>query len=269
MASTALMGYTTPTTGSESGTWGDDLNANLQSFLDVNFAGLTPLSLSSSNVLLTASQARNQMIRCTGALSGAIVISPDSGVLWNGIRCVENLTTNAFAVTLSNGGGSVVIPQGRRALVFIDAASGPRIVSIAGSSTADPVPSGSVVPFYNNAVPAGYTVVSLNDYALKIVSSAGGVTSGSVAYSTLFARTSTDSYTLTTPDIPSHTHTTSLFLSTLTETSSAGHRYTDGTGSAPGSPATLTSNATGGGGGHSHNIDMRVNTAALVLGTRN
>ena len=265
MPATALMGYEVQTTGSNSGSWGSVLNVSMISYVDVNFAGVTALSLTNANVALTAAQARNQMITCTGTLSGAVVISPDSGVLWNGIRCIENLTTGAFAVSLSNGGGSVVIPQGRRALVFIDVGSGPRIIGIAGSSTADPVPAGSVVPFYNNAVPAGYTVVSLNDYALTIVSSGGGVTSGSVAYSTLFGRTATDGHALTIPEIPAHTHTVPMKLRTNGETSSSQHAYNDVAGS---DVAPITS-STGGGGSHTHAIDMRVNTAAFVLGTRN
>lgn len=264
MPATALMGYTVPTTGSESGTWGADLNTNLQGFLDVNFAGITTLALTNANVALTAAQARNQMIRCTGTLSGAVVISPDTAVLWNGIRCIENLTTGAFTVTLSNGGGSVVIPQARRALVFIDSSNGPRIISLVGSATADPVPAGSVVPFYNNAVPSGYTIVALNDYALKIVSSSGGVTSGSVAYSTLFGRTATDGYSLLVADVPPLTYNTAV---------------TPGTGVNAGTDngvihnvwynGSTTAQTTGGGGSHAHAIDMRVNTAALVLGTRN
>ena len=266
MPATALMGYEVQTTGSNSGSWGSVLNVSMISYVDVNFAGVTALSLTNANVALTAAQARNQMITCTGTLSGAVVISPDSGVLWNGIRCIENLTTGAFAVSLSNGGGSVVIPQGRRALVFIDAANGPRIISIVGSSTADPVPAGSVVPFYNNAVPAGYTVVSLNDYALQIVSSSGGVTSGSVAYSTLFGRTATDSYALLIPDIPAHTHVIGTSILLMRGDGSQDHPFSPSNGGTPSSTGVQT---TGGGGGHTHAIDMRVNTAALVLGTRN
>ena len=293
MPYTTNKGFSVPATGSLSGTWGSDgstptagtsnaINQGVTQLLDQALAGVTPLSLSSSNVTLTQLQCQNGMLRMSGALANDVTLSPDSGVLMVGFYCWENLTTVSHLVTLSNGGGSVVLPQARRGVLWIDGSNGPRIISIVGSSTADPVPAGSVVPFYNNAVPAGYTVVSLNDYALKIVSSSGGVTSGSVAYSTLFGRTATDGYALLVPDIPSHTH----FLANVDGSSSGGQdglsvsnqmiqQWTPGSsnnyilkGSATAATIGLTG-ATGGGGSHAHAIDMRVNTVALVLGTRN
>lgn len=278
MPATSLMGYEVQVTGSNSGTWGDVLNASVIQFLDQNFAGINSFSLSSSTVTLTASQARNQMSRCTGVLLANIVITPDVAVLWNGIRCVENLTTGSFTVTLTYNAISVVIPQGRRALVFLDSSNGPRIVAIAGSSTADPVPAGSKTLWYNTAAPSGWTAVALNDYAIKIVTTgSGGVTSGSVAYSTLFGRTATDAHTLTTADTPSHQHFTvanaTVAVGTLTSGNSISSGGNDGSsfnytlgGS---SSATLgLSSLTGSGGSHTHNIDMRVLTAAFTLATR-
>ncbi len=262
MPQTTNMGYEVQTTGSNSGVWGSTLNDNMISYVDVNFAGLTTLSLSSSNVLLTASQARNQMIRCTGALLSSIVISPDSGVLWNGIRCVENVTSGSFTVTLTNSAGSVIIPQSRRALVFLDTTNGLRIIGITGL-TGDAIPVGTVMPFYQNAVPATWTIVSsLSDYGLKIVSSAGGVTSGSVAYSTFFGRTATDSHTLTIAEMPAHTH------DVTGPNNGDVPQGTGGSNAQDSGHLTRTTTSTGGGGGHTHPLDCRVQTASLVLGTK-
>ena len=277
MPYTTNKGFSVPATGSLSGVWGSDgstptaqssnaLNQGVTQLLDQALAGVTPLSLSSSNVTLTQLQCQNGMLRMSGALANDVTLSPDSGVLMVGFYCWENLTTVSHLVTLSNGGGSVVLPQSRRGVLWIDGSNGPRIISIVGSSTADPVPAGSVVPFYNNAVPAGYTVVSLNDYALQIVSSSGGVTSGSVAYSTLFGRTATDSYALLIPDIPAHTHVIGTSILLMRGDGSQDHPFSPSNGGTPSSTGVQT---TGGGGGHTHAIDMRVNTAALVLGTRN
>lgn len=261
MPSTALMGFSVPTTGTLAGTWGDVLNEQVMGYLDQNFAGINTFSLSSSNVLLTSSQARNQMFRCTGVLLSSVVISPDTAVLWNGIRCVENVTTGSFTVTLTNSAGSVIIPQGRRAVVFIDATNGPRIIAIAGSGTADPIPTGTVMLFYQNAAPSGWTIsAALNDYAMKIVSSAGGVTSGSVLYSTLFGRTATDSHVLTIPEMPAHTHPVNRGGNETSVQAGGIKVATD---------ASDTTGSTGGGGGHTHNIDMRVFTASMILATRN
>ena len=275
MPYTTNKGFSVPATGSLSGVWGSDgstptaqssnaLNQGVTQLLDQALAGVTPLSLSSSNVTLTQLQCQNGMLRMSGALANDVTLSPDSGVLMLGFYCWENLTTVSHSVTLSNGGGSVVLPQSRRGVLWIDGSNGPRIISIVGSSTADPVPAGSVVPFYNNAVPAGYTVVSLNDYALTIVSSGGGVISGSVAYSTLFGRTATDSHTLALTEIPSHSHT----VPAVTNRSTPNGGGNVGIGP-PNDNTTYDSGLAGGGGGHTHAIDMRVNTAALVLGTRN
>lgn len=254
------MGYEVQTTGTNSGTWGSVLNDNMISYVDQNFAGLNSFSLSSSNVTLSATQARNQMTRCSGVLLSSITIAQDVGVLWNGIRCFENLTTGNFTITLNNGAGTVVIPQGRRALVFLDTTNGPRIIGIAGvSGGADPIPINSKTLFYNSAAPTGWSAVALNDYGVKIVSSGGGATSGSVAYSTFFGRTATDGYTLLLADIPSHAHPagTSGSFSYTAGPNSISYRVPDASGPNTGS--------VGGGGSHAHDIDCRVQTAAFTL----
>lgn len=258
MPQTALMGYEVQTTGTNSGTWGSVLNDNMISYVDQNFAGLNSFSLSSSDVTLTATQARNQMTRCSGVLLSSVTISQDVGVLWNGIRCYENLTTGNFPVTLSNGAGTVVIPQGRRALVFLDTTNGPRIIGIAGvSGGADPIPVGSRTLWYNTAAPTGWSAVALNDYGVKIVTAGlGGATSGSVAYSTFFARTTTDDHALTVAQLAPHGHAYS---------SPGGFsQYAPGGVNASNGMANTTSN-TGGGEGHNHPLDCRVLTAAFTL----
>lgn len=262
---TALMGYWTGTDGADAGAWGQNVNNLFTSYVDQNFAGITTLSLSSTNVLLTSAQARTQMLRLTGTLLASISISPDTGVLWNGIRCVENLTSGAFTITLQNSGsGSLVIPTGRRALVYIDTTNGVRAISMVGVASAELIPASYSMPFYNNTVPTGWSVASVNDYAMKIVSSGGGVTSGSVAYSTLFARTSVDGYTLQIADIPAHSHT-----ERVGSTGAGGILAVSSTTSDTSNTSTVnTTSSVGGGGSHTHGLDLRVQTAALMLGTR-
>lgn len=268
---TTYLGLATPTTGAEAGTWGDTVNNNVSGYLDDYFAKPLALSLASSNVTLTQAQARCQMIRMTGVLLGDITISPDTGVLWNGFRCVQNLTTGSFSVTFSNAGGSVVIPQGRNVIVFLDTTNGPRIMSVAGSSTADPVPVGTKWAFYQAAAPSGYTQdTSLNDYAIRIVDSTGAGTGGSVNFSTLFARTSVDEYTLQIADIPSHSHafpsgTGSGASGFITNGGNFASFQSGSSGNlGVGSPTA----ATGGGGAHTHAIDMRVKYADFIIAAR-
>ena len=267
------MGYEVQTTGSNAGTWGSVLNDNVIQYLDQNFAGLNSLSLSSSNTLLTASQARNQMTRCSGVLLANVSISPDAGVLWNGIRCVENVTSGSFTVTLTNAAGSVVIPQGRRALVFLDTTNGPRIVGIAGSTGADPVPTGSVMLFYNAAAPTGWTVVAADDWAMRIASSAAGTQGGSTAYSSIFT-----SRTITQANLPAvnfngtyaHTHLMSGQIASNTAGSAASMVQAQSTGGGAvqsEQPNTSTISVSSGGSGTA--MDFAVRYFSMMLATKN
>lgn len=270
MPYTSNRGFSVQATSSNAGTWGSDgstptagtsnaLNQGVFQLLDQALGSTTTLSLSSSNVVLTQVEAQSGMLRCTGTLTASVDIST-LATYWTGVYCWENITTGNFSVTVTNAGGSVALPQGRRGLMWIDAVNGPRVIAIAGASTADAVPAGSVVPFYNSSTPAGYTIVALNDYGIQIVSSGGGATTGSVAYSTLFARTATDSHTLTTAQIPSHSHSVPNVLSTTLNFGGNTAAYISG---------STTTGLTGGGDGHTHDLDMRVQTAKVILATRN
>lgn len=272
------------------GTWGaggstgDDLNTGVMGLLDSQLAGVAAFSVSSSNVTLSYANVQSAMFRFTGTLLSSITVSPDSGgspvaaTYFNGFYIWENLTSGNFTITVTTGNGSVVLPQGRRGILFVSAASSlaPRIVAMVGSTNADPIPAGSATIWYNTAAPAGWTAVAMNDYAVKIVTTgSGGVTSGSVAYSTLYARTATDATTLTTDQIPSHTHIYSGTCTMEDNNGSSGVIYPLRESSANNLRAFSTASgtedsiqATGGGNSHTHGLDMRVLTAAFTLATR-
>lgn len=293
MPFTTLRKLAVPTAGSLSGTWGEgaatgaDLNTGVMNPVDTITAGLSTFSVSSSNVSLTftdggGGDVSNAMWRFTGTLLASIVVSPTAGdatTYLNGVFAWENVTSGSFTITVTTADGSVVLPQGRRGLLYVSTANNiaPRIIAIAGSGTADPVPAGSKTIWYNTAAPSGWTAVALNDYAIKIVTTgSGGVTSGSVAYSTLFARTATDAHTLTSDEIPLHGHPFRV--------GSGGSDFVNSTGGIALSQVTVANYAaftgtlsntpgeqiggTGGGNSHTHNIDMRVNTASFTLATR-
>lgn len=235
--------------------------------MDSQLAGVATFSVSSSTVTLSYDNVQTCMFRFTGTLLASIFVvpsfvsSPVAATYFNGFYYFENLTTGSFTITLQTLAGTVILPQGRRGVFFVDQVNAPRIVSLVGSSTADPVPAGSRTLWYNTSAPSGWTAVALNDYAIKIVTNgSGGVTSGSVAYSTLYARTATDATTLTLDQIPSHTHTSTA--GAMEEVGAIGAdqvaRYAAGT----------ATSAAGGGSSHTHNIDMRVLTAAFSLATR-
>lgn len=293
MPYTSLKKLSVQAAATNSGTWGaggttgDDLNTGVMGPLDYMLAGTSTFALSSSNVSLTftaggGGDVQNVYWRCTGTLLANITISPTAGdatTYLNGFYLWSNTTSGSFSITVTTADGSVVLPQGRRGVLYVSTANNiaPVIVAITGSSTADPVPAGSKTIWYNTAAPSGWTAVALNDYAIKIVTSgSGGVTSGTVAYSTAFAITATDSTALTIAQMPLHGHPFRL-----TPNGSGGDAngglVPDNSGSAAtypaftGTPSNTNGEqigGTGAGDGHTHDIDLRVLTAAFTLASR-
>ena len=144
------------------------------------------------------------------------------------------------------------------------------------------IPSGSVMLFYQSAAPTGWTqVTTLNDYALRIVSGTGGATGGSTAFSTVFSNQtptinvsglSAGATTLSTTQMPSHTHSVNYNNNNSTPISNSGafSCYSNncaiayGSSGASGSRAGLLT-STGGGGSHTHSISGSASSSAVTL----
>ncbi len=259
------------------GTTGVDLNTGLISLVDYALGGISTFTNPSGATSLSftaggGGDVQNALWRWTGTISADTTITAAAGdatTYLNGLYAWSNTTSGSFTLTLTTANGSVVLPQGRRGVLYVNNVNSvaPFIVSMVGSGTADPIPAASKMMFYNASAPAGWTAVALNDYGIKIVTNGGGaVASGSVAYSTLFARTATDGYTLLTVDIPSHTHTLTTSGTVLTFGGSVANVAVSGGSNSGGNNPTIAN--TGGGGSHSHALDMRVQTAAFVLASR-
>lgn len=139
-------------------------------------------------------------------------------------------------------------------------------------------PTGTVVLFYQSAAPTGWTqVTSLNDYSLRLVSGAGGTTGGTTAFSTVFANQTptitVGATTLSTSQIPSHTHSYSITnvnnqAATYVPCSFAGVSYSNS-----GTTATNTG-AQGGGTSHTHSgsssaITLNVLYANVIICSKN
>lgn len=135
----------------------------------------------------------------------------------------------------------------RTLLVQADSAAARAVL---GAAAGDLIPAGTVMLFFQATAPTGWTQLTTHDNkALRIVSGAGGSTGGSVTFTNAFAAQavagSNSATTLTSSQIPWHTHNT-IFYGTF------------GSGTAPssgGSPSGAVSIATDGGvgGGASHN----------------
>ncbi len=187
--------------GSNSGVWGaggssgDDLNTGVMGLIDTQLAGSSAFSVSSSNVTLSYAEVQTCRFTFTGTLLANITVSPDTGgspiaaSYFNGFYFFSNTTSGSFTITLQNAHGSVVLPQGRRGVVYVNTAASiaPQIVGLVGSSTADPIPAGTVMLFFQAAAPSGWTIVGAhNNVALRVVSSSGGGTGGSSGFTGVF-----------------------------------------------------------------------------------
>ena len=98
-------------TGENSGTWGTKTNTNLN-LLQQAIAGYQAIALTSINTTLamtdaTISDARNAVLRFTGAITANCTIFVASGIEKTYI--VDNGTTGAFTLALNQVGGSSVI----------------------------------------------------------------------------------------------------------------------------------------------------------------
>lgn len=123
--------------------------------------------------------------------------------------------------------------------------------------------SGTKMSFYQVSAPTGWTkdtTAALNDAVLRIVTGSGGTTGGSTAFSTWAAVTATSAYTLTTSDIPSHSHTVIC-------RSGAGATERVATETGAQLDRSLTNN-TGGGGGHSHGLSQNIKYADFIVATK-
>lgn len=197
MPTTTNKGYEVQVTGSNVGTWGDVLNNQMISYVDQNMGGLTTLSLISTNVILNASQSRDAILRCTGALLGNVQIT----TACVGFFFVENATSGSFTVTITNGVSGVAIPQNTRATLIADGTNGVRFASqylgFVGGITKQ--------VFNNVTVPTGWTIdASVNNGTLRLVSATGGGSGGSANFTDAFKST-----TLVAANIPELTGTTS------------------------------------------------------------
>lgn len=216
MATSPLKGYELQVTGSNSGTWGSTLNTDVFGIIDSNMAGITNKTLSNVNVTLSASESQNCILRLSGVLTGNVQIT----TACYGFFFVENLTTGAFAVTVTNGAGGVVVPQSSRTTVISDSTNGCRL---ADQSL---IPSGTRMLFWQTSAPTGWTKeTGYNNYALRTTSGTWG-TGGGSGFTTLFsARTILQanlpnvSFTGATTSTGTHRH----FVSTpVTGSTSAG-----------------------------------------------
>jgi hypothetical protein len=184
----------------------------------------------------------------------------------NGTNVVEAVTASVTPFAVASGGtglatltaNNVLIGNGTSNVTFVAPGSTGNVLTSNGSTwtsaAAAAFDSGTVMLFAQTSAPTGWTKNSStgDNSALRVVTGSAS-TGGSVAFTTAFAsQTPTGSVsitsvsgsagatTLSTPQIPSHTHTAA-------RTNAPGNQ-----GTPEGSILETSTGATGGGGSHDH-----------------
>lgn len=222
------------------------------------------------------------------------------------------------AVFAANGGGTAVSIKIGTLAKFVGSTSGSinlQATAIAGSNTltlpavtakVDAFPSGTVMLFAQTAAPTGWTKSTThNDKALRVVSGSAS-SGGSVAFTTAFASQAVSgtvgATTLTSSQIPAHTHTGTTSNASLTGTfgpfrqtlnspdasasgvfslgnqfssgdANAGSRNTRSINMDASHTHTFTTDSTGSGGSHDHTftgtaINLAVSYVDVILATK-
>ena len=165
------------------------------------------------------------------------------------VQCGGTTSTGAYQSIASVGtSGQVLTSNGAGALPTFQAAAG-------GFA------SGTRMSFQQTSAPTGWTkdtTAAINDSILRLVT--GTATSGgTTAFSTWNAQTATGATTLSTAQIPSHTHT-------LSNAQEGGDPYNQNARSLNG--GTISTNSTGGGGSHTHSLTQSLKYYDFIIASK-
>lgn len=270
-----------PGNGDYIDTWNVPVNSDMD-VIDKAFGGVLSKNATgaSGSVNLTTSEASNLIIVVTGTLTANVTYtlpanSSATGIV-GGQWIVYNNTTGSFNVTIapvSGGGSSVTCTQGVRTIVYSDgtnvAIADDRVVPV------QPIPSGTKMLFQQTSAPTGWVKdTTHNNKALRVVTGTAS-SGGSVDFTTAFASQSVTgtvgNTTLTTAQMPSHTHGVPRYASSGTGYGQDG-QYVAG-GYANLTNYTTTSDAAGGDQPHSHSftgssINLAVQYVDLIICTK-
>jgi len=252
------VGATTPTSVSATTIVASNL---LTQAAGANIASAATIDLSTATgngPRITGTTAISAVTMTTG--QQALVVA-DGALPLTYNATTNNLNSAAASVTLA-AGDMVLYSKDLSGIVHgnIIKADGTSVVAASGGFA-----SGTVMLFVQTAAPTGFTKSTThNDKALRVVS--GTVTpGGTTAFSTVFTNQtptittsglSAGATTLTTAQMPSHTHTFSV------NNVGGGGCFPEATRSANTSNTTA---GTGGGGSHTHTVSGTATSSAVTL----
>jgi len=201
---TSLLALGQPVTGTEAGTWGDDVNNAVTSYLDVAIAGTQTLSTdadvtltltqgTSSATNLSSTSAQYMILNCTGSRTQLRYINtPNSSKAY----IVMNNTTGGYNVTIRGGTGpttGISVAPGKQTWVAWDTNAGD-FKEIASGDVDGPASS------TDNAIARfdGTTGKVIQNSAATIADTTGDITAG--AYNKVTITAPASSATLTIAD---------------------------------------------------------------------
>jgi hypothetical protein len=184
-----------------------------------------------------------------------------------GTWATGNTLARTTVLASSNAGSAVNLSAGTKN-VFVTYPAG-YSVTAGGAGTNSEFAATTALVFYQAAAPTGWTKATTHDNkAMRVVTGAtGGGSGGTTAFTTVFTNQtptittsglSAAATTLTTPQIPSHTHT---YINAL-GTCFGGGAATDGANYNYNNQQTA---ATGGGGSHTHTVSGSATSSAITL----
>jgi hypothetical protein len=188
-----------PVTGTESGTWGDDVNNSVTSYLDIAIAGGLSVAITTANVTLTLTQgtsaatnigsttAQYAILNITGAKTAArslIVPSSSRHYIIN-----NSAATGGFLLTVKGAATTgVTLVDGEKAIV---AWNGSDYVKIASSSTtaltSGRVPYATTGGLLTDSANLLYSGTDLTVYGLTVGRGAGAVSTNTVVGASAFS----------------------------------------------------------------------------------
>ena len=172
-AFTSTIRLTQPAVGGDTGTWGGELNSDLQ-YIDNAINISVTVNIADTNVTLvhdgsSSDQARYLRYNFTGALTAnrTVTLPPNSKVGW-----ASNNTTGGFSLTLTTGSGSVLTLSTQEWTLFQCDGTNVTAVpaSLGGTTTNDNAESGRIGEYISANVAAGSAVSLASNVAKNVTS---------------------------------------------------------------------------------------------------
>lgn len=214
-------------------------------------------------------------------VAGMVKIAIEESLSNANLNAIATLSTGVDTLPYFTGSGTAALTglsAFARSLLDDATAAGMHLTLgtqalINSSVGASAFPSGTLMLFYQASAPTGWTKsTAQNNKALRVVSGTGGVSGGTVGFSTAFdwkgVSGSVGSTTLTSSQIPAHSHSAGQGYDGSVNGNFFAHSAAVGTG------ILISTQNTGGGGSHNHtfsgnSINMDVMYIDLILASKN